>query len=504
MAVHIQLDRPYAYFTNLDIITGRVILSIFSEETISAINVKLECESRTRLAMPPRGGSGYRGDRSQTELEVHKLLYKVQTVFPSAELLQQQSGERSSFTLRPGSHEYPFQFKIPFNNSCSSTNSMLTNLHVSGARMEMARDTNRHVKKPLPPTLSGFPGEAEIQYFLKATVQRPAFYKENFRARSALNFLPIEPPRTAPNLRESYARRNHQFAPHVPLPQKQNVLRKQSTGSISGTIPPKISIDGRLPDPAVITLNESLPLRVLVKKLNETPETIFLKLLQVELIGYTQIRAHELERKESSSWVIVSRANLTIPLGNSNTPVNKDMEIDKKLWSNIPVPNSVPPTFDTCNLTRFYELEIRVGLAYGSPGNLKPELTVQSLRMPVQVYSGITPPPALLAELAKRSGPSTANVRPPQGTTTNSSPGPSSYQPPPFSSSMQSSPNSTNIIPPSFDMPEDAPPSYEDAMAEDLAPVDGPRRDYHQPQTAPIVGDSKRSGLFGGNERLFP
>ena len=48
--------------------------------------------------------------------------------------------------------------------------------------MEMARDTNRHVKKPLPPTLSGFPGEAEIQYFLKATVQRPAFYKENFRA----------------------------------------------------------------------------------------------------------------------------------------------------------------------------------------------------------------------------------------------------------------------------------------------------------------------------------
>ena len=78
MAVHIQLDRPHAYFTNLDIITGRVILSIFSEETISAINVKLECESRTRLAMPPRGdprrGSGSRGsDRAQNELEVHKV-----------------------------------------------------------------------------------------------------------------------------------------------------------------------------------------------------------------------------------------------------------------------------------------------------------------------------------------------------------------------------------------------------------------------------------------------
>ncbi|MCJ1379154.1 hypothetical protein MMC17_002254 [Xylographa soralifera] len=503
MAVHIQLDRPHAYFTNLDIITGRVILSIFSEETISAINVKLECESRTRLAMPPRGdprrGPGYRGgDRAQNELEVHKLLYKVQTVFPSAELLQQQGGEKSSFTLRPGTHEYPFQFKIPFNNSCSSSNSMLTNLHVSGARMEMARDTNRHVKKPLPPTLSGFPGEAEIQYFLKATVQRPAFYKENFRARSALNFLPIEPPRVAPNQRESYARRNHQFAPFVPLPQKQSILRKQSTGSISGTIPPKISIDGRLPDPAVITLNEPLPLRVIVKKLNETTEIMFLRFLQVELIGYTQIRAHELQRKEASSWHIVSLANLAIPLGNSNTPINKDMEIDKKLWSTIPVPNSVPPSFDTCNLTRSYELEIRVGLSYGSPGSMKPELAVQSLRMPAQVYSGITPPPALLAELAKRGGPSTTTLGRLQNTTTRPSPVSSSLQPPVFS------PSTANLIPPSIDMPEEAPPSYEDAMAEELAPVDGPRRDYQQPLTAPLVGDSKRSGLFGSNERLFP
>jgi len=57
---------------------------------------------------------------------------------------------------------------------------MLSNLDVS--RLEIVRDTNRHVKKPLPPTLTGFPGEAEIRYFVKVTVQRPAFYKENFRA----------------------------------------------------------------------------------------------------------------------------------------------------------------------------------------------------------------------------------------------------------------------------------------------------------------------------------
>ena len=62
---------------------------------------------------------------------------------------------------------------------------MFTNLNLSGRRMEMARDTTKHVKKTLPPSLSGFPGEAEIRYFVKATVQRPAFYKENFRAVSS-------------------------------------------------------------------------------------------------------------------------------------------------------------------------------------------------------------------------------------------------------------------------------------------------------------------------------
>ena len=49
----------------------------------------------------------------------------------------------------------------------------------------MARDTNRHVKQTLPPTLAGFAGQAQIRYYVKVTVQRPAFYKENFRSVGA-------------------------------------------------------------------------------------------------------------------------------------------------------------------------------------------------------------------------------------------------------------------------------------------------------------------------------
>ena len=63
---------------------------------------------------------------------------------------------------------------------------------------------------------------------------------------------------------------------------------------------------------------------------------------------------------------------------------------------------------------------------------------------------------------------------------------------------------STAFAPPSTEIPDEAPPSYEDALAEDMAPVDGPRREYNQPQGAPVTGDSKRGGLFGASERLFP
>jgi hypothetical protein len=72
--------------------------------------------------------------------------------------------------------------QFPFNNSCSNQNSMMTNLSMVGLRVEMARDTFNHVKRTLPPTLSTFPGEAEIKYYVKITVVRPQFYKENIRS----------------------------------------------------------------------------------------------------------------------------------------------------------------------------------------------------------------------------------------------------------------------------------------------------------------------------------
>ena len=53
---------------------------------------------------------------------------------------------------------------------------------MGGLRLEVGRDTNKHVRKGLPPSMASFPGEAEIKYYVKATVSRPQFYKENYRS----------------------------------------------------------------------------------------------------------------------------------------------------------------------------------------------------------------------------------------------------------------------------------------------------------------------------------
>lgn len=139
-----------------------------------------------------------------------ELLYRVEYVFPTRDL-QQQTGS-VSYMLSAGHHEYPFRFKFPFNNNCQNNN-MIRDLKVGSMGIAFNPDFNvKHVKKTLPPSLTGFPGEAEIKYYVKATVVRPKFYQENIRSQVPIKFLPIEPPRPPDRLQETFARRKQQFA----------------------------------------------------------------------------------------------------------------------------------------------------------------------------------------------------------------------------------------------------------------------------------------------------
>ena len=112
--------------------------------------------------------------------DCHKLLYKTALVFPTPEL-QVNAIESSSYTLPPGQYEYPFSFRIPVNNSCSNIDSSTMSKSFKGLMLDFSNDMNKHTKKTLPPTLTGFPGLAEIRYYIKVTAVKPKFYQENLR-----------------------------------------------------------------------------------------------------------------------------------------------------------------------------------------------------------------------------------------------------------------------------------------------------------------------------------
>jgi hypothetical protein len=200
---------------------------------------------------------------------------------------------------------------------------------------EFARAPTHHIKTTLPPSLAGFPGEAEIRYFVKVTVNRPQFFKENPRAIANFTLLPIEPPRPVTTDGEAYARRQHQFlenAPSVATGKKPGLFDRKSSPTIipsspttSGNVPPRVSIDARLPNPAVLTCNQDIPLRLLLKNVSERSKNVYLQMLQIELIGYTKVRAHEVTRTESNSWILCSFSNMAIPVGMPTDPVDTEI-----------------------------------------------------------------------------------------------------------------------------------------------------------------------------------
>lgn len=316
-------------------------------------------------------------------MENHKILYKVAQVFPAPSGPNQVPMSGMAYTLRAGQHEYPFRIKIPFNNGCSDPQMQQMQMGAFGGfgLSGLQQMQYRHVKRTLPPSLTGFPGEAEIRYYIKVTVQRPSLFKENRRNAIGFKFLPIEPPRPAKTQSEVYARRPFEFKAGLAGFGKKSAMFKKKPTQMSD-VAPKGEIDARVPSPAVLTCNEVLPLRILCRKLGESAEYVFLTSLQIHLFGFTEVRAQDVARTETSNWVLLSTSGLSIPISNPGDELRKETVLDSGLWDRIPLPNTVAPSFHTCNLTRKYEMEVRVGLGYGVPGEIQACLSSHSSPLP--------------------------------------------------------------------------------------------------------------------------
>ncbi|KAJ4402054.1 hypothetical protein N0V85_005391 [Neurospora sp. IMI 360204] len=587
MSIRIALENPPEFYTNLDIIRGQVVLTLTRPEQIGGIIVKLEGEAKSALGVPADGSGTGIAQRERTPTgdviyENHKILYKVTQAFPD----EKRNALQQLYVLAAGQHRFPFKFKFPFNNACGDPVAMAKLGGLSGAGgiasgaglfglggIRVMDGTKQlmysHVTKTLPPSFTGFPGQCEIRYYVKVTIQRPGIFKENWRMQTGLKFLPIEPPRPPKANHEAYARRPFTFRPRSP---RTNAPSKKRASFFSGwggssdaasssapttadgqlttepEVPPSIEMSARLPHPAIITCNQPIPLRLIAKKLAGSDAEIFLTAIQIDLIGQTDVRCHDLINTETNRWVIVSRQGLSIPVSRLGDPVGTELVLPNDIWCNQPLPNTIMPTFVTCNLSREYQLEVKLGLSWGKPlasgshahastslfGRNKHEGVdlPQEIHLPlhfssVEVYSGIAPPAALIEAMKQgknkrpqsqrpttsssaEAGPSTAPGVQQQQQPPALPPRTNTAQPPPAFSAVAAGvvpPPADPLYPPQLapgqtEPPyDDAPPSYDEAMAEmmngPVIPDGAPRPAYsgvtneNEPSTLPAVGNEK-------------
>ncbi|KAG5953073.1 hypothetical protein E4U53_007042 [Claviceps sorghi] len=534
MSIRIALDERPEFYTNLDYVKGRVVLGLNRPEQVGNIVVKLEGESITALQVPNpyAGGVVQRplgpmpGPPGSIVSENHKILYKVQQVFPD-DYHSSSSNPFGAFPLQPGEHAFPFKFKLPINNACSDPDAMsklgglggvggfgsggglfgMGGVRVMDGTKQLLL---RHVTRTLPPSLTGYPMEAEIRYYIKVTVQRPGFLKENWRYHIGYKFLPIEPPRPPTTGQEAFAKRPFTFRPRTPAAPSKTMgsffTRKDNSGNqennsasapgsqhTATAVAPSVEMSARLPHPPVLTCNKSIPLRLVAKKLVDCPEQLTLVSFQMDLIGITEVRTYNLIDRKINRWVVVSNPDLNIPLTSGpNAVVGSELIVPDNLWKDKPLPNTVAPSFVTCNLSRRYEVELKLGVCWGKAESGSIGNHPQTIYLPlhfasVQVFSGITPPPELVEAAMNHNAPGRATLRippllPPRTHSTPSSPISSQNQnqtqgqrPP-----MPQRPPQDPLYPPQLQPGQtappydDAPPSYSEAMAENLSgPFDG-------------------------------
>ncbi|KAL5604243.1 hypothetical protein BROUX41_002223 [Berkeleyomyces rouxiae] len=458
MSVRIILDNSPEFYTNLDTISGRVLLTLNRTDTIGAVVVKLEGESTTSIGpssqLYDKFGhvEGRRSSGAGVPIETHKILYKIQQAFPPEDPATGTSA--GNVMLNRGTHEFPFQFRLPFNNACSDSAAMaslggLVGVGGFGSGLRVMDGSKqlflRHVLKTLPPSLTGLPSAAEVRYYVKVTVQRPGLLKENWRSLIGFRFMPMEQPRPKPASSMVYARRPFVFGQRLSNlgdgKKKKSTPSGTTTGSpdqidpgldTTNMQPPTIEMSALLPHPAILTCNKPVPLRIVATKKLPSMEPVYLVTFEMVLLGATHIRCHDFSIADSHRWIICAGSGLSIPvMTNPNADVNTEFTLPDDLWKHVPLPNTVHPSFVTCNLSRTYELEIRLGLSRDKPGapsesSSSPSSTFSNMfkgqssrdqdpsRVPldtiilplrftaVDVYSGIAPPPQLLNEIQRR------------------------------------------------------------------------------------------------------
>lgn len=372
-----------------------------SPETVRNIEVKLEGISFSRCAIPQTEEDQRRRKKESYAIEIHKFLYKTQVVFPPREV--EFASTTHQFTLPAGEHNFNFSFRIPEYSNCGAIKQpaplSLSRIVIDSSGVEYARESSSHQYGPLPPALSDMSKIASVRYFLKATVHRTSFLKSNIRIYQPIVYI------TPDILDSGYNPNEVRFARRqVSLPIDPRYLREGSfSGSDSknggnsndsskkqGFFKSMFSAPQTTQSPSSSTLNvlfdmrfptyfnptKGLPIRLFVMQTSDPRQSklatgdLYLEELVIKLYATTDTRAQSYTKTHTHSLTLMHHVGMHVALPLSEfTSANIprlgsiwEVELPNALWEKVRIPDSVAPSFSTCNITRNYSFEVVAGL----------------------------------------------------------------------------------------------------------------------------------------------
>lgn len=217
------------------------------------------------------------------------------------------------------------------------------------------------------------------------TVKKAAFYKMNMRTYYPFVFLPIEPPRPPPaEIQTFFARRKHRFA-YTPVSRSSHhLLAKKKKGFFSsfgssaskasaGVLQqpgPVIYLEARLPEPRIMVPTRPIDLTLVVCSQTKLDVEVYMHSISVNLLTTTISRVDAYSQENTMTLAVSHMQQLKLATSQSTNPQPGiyEAEFDRRRFSGLYLPNTVPPSFKTCNIERTYALEIVAELSHGSTG----------------------------------------------------------------------------------------------------------------------------------------
>ena len=236
---------------------------------------------------------------------------------------------------------------------------------------------------------------ADIRYFVKVTVNRPSFFSRNLRQIVPFVFCPIESPRPPPK-GQIYVRKRQTLA------QDPKSIEPGFWGGLFGKAPTNttgnggiVAFEAHLPNPPILVPTEPIPITLVLKRDEGCKGVVYIRSIQIMLAIRTYIAAQGFRRELGYLQPIFDKTNLnlTLPSVQNEVTINPAELLQQGHGSKkLALPDTIPPSFRTCNIARRYSLVLLMGVTTAL--NMAPE--VIQLTCNIQVFSGFKPPPELI------------------------------------------------------------------------------------------------------------